>query len=203
MTNVRVSQGISSFVKARTPQTHTGVSNVTATVITPQTIELNGKSPDSTYPLGTMGYRIGVTDRVVGSDASEVPAGFVVLNTTNGNVFQNIGGEWFALGAIDSFDQIDPTLIPAWNNTIPGVNGPGVGYSVTTSERTIGSAATGYPEGFLVLNQCTGHAFVVSGGLWASGSFPSNLLAAWYEQEGVDYVESTIIHMYGRASIVS
>jgi hypothetical protein len=200
MTNVRVSQGISSFVKARTPHTHTGVSKVTATVITPQTIELNGKSPDSTNPLGTMGYRIGVTDRVVGSDASEVPDGFVILNTTTGNVFQNIGGKWFSLGT--NFDQVDPTLFPAWNNTIPGVGGPGVAYSVTTSSRTIGDSAAGYPEGFLVLNQCTGTAFVVSGGVWASGTFPPDLLTAWYEQKGDDYVESTIIHLHGKSRIV-
>jgi hypothetical protein len=191
-----------------TTKTQTGKSHLTATVITPHSISLNGDEPDTDNPLGTMGYRIGTTDRVVGSDASDVPVGFTILNQTNGNVFQNVGGKWYSLGT--NFDQVDPTLYPAWNNTTPGVGGPGVGYNTSTSDRS--GSAEGYPNGFLIWNQATGNAFVVSGGslvggswtggTWGAGTFPDALKTAWREQEGNTYVESTIIHLYGKSRIV-
>ena len=169
-----------------TTKTQSGIANLTATTITPHSISLDGELPSVTNPLGTMGYRIGTTDRVVGSDASEVPVGFTILNQTNGKVFQNVGGKWYSLGT--DFDQVDPTLVPAWNNTAPGVGGPGKGYSVTTSDRS--GSADGYPNGFLI------------GGTWGAGTFPDALKTAWYEQEGDLYVESTIIHLPGKSRIV-
>jgi hypothetical protein len=191
-----------------TTKTQSGIANLTATTITPHSISLDGELPSVTNPLGTMGYRIGTTDRVVGSDASEVPVGFTILNQTNGKVFQNVGGKWYSLGT--DFDQVDPTLVPAWNNTAPGVGGPGKGYSVTTSDRS--GSADGYPNGFLIWNQATGHVFTVSGGslvggswtggTWGAGTFPDALKTAWYEQEGDLYVDSIIIHLHGKSRIV-
>lgn len=38
-------------------------------------------------------YRIGNTDRTIGDD-SNAPEGFLVLNQTNGNVFESVSGLW-------------------------------------------------------------------------------------------------------------
>jgi len=202
----RVQSGKAATVKARTPKTQPGKSNLTATTVVVQDINLNGKVPNSVDLLGTMGYRIGVTDREVGTISNE-PEGFVVLNTTNGNVFQTINGEWCSLGPIGNFDGIDDTLLPAWHNTIP--SGP-PGYRVGATDRS--GAADGYPNGFLVWNQTNGSVFAVSGGTlsggvwsggtWGVGTFTDALKIAWYESEGVSYVKSNIIQNAGKAKIV-
>ena len=182
-----------------TTKTQTGVSKATATSVISQSIPLNAK-------VGAMGYRIGTTDRMPG-EVSNQPDGFVVLNQSNGNVFQSIGGKWCTLGPIGNLDAIDPTLLPAWKNTVP--SGP-PGYRVTNTDRT--GSADGYPNGFLILNQTTGSAFTVSGGTlsggvwsggtWGPGTFSKALTTAWLENEGVTYVRSgNQASMTGKAKI--
>lgn len=181
-----------------TTKTQTGKSNLTATTITPQPIYLNGKVPHTGIDLGTMGYRIGDSDRDV-SQPSNAPDDFVVLNQANGNVFISKGNEWYYLGAVDSFDQIDPTLIPAWYNTVP--SGP-VGYRVGNTDRTVGSSTDGCADGFIVLNLCNGNVFTATGGVWAqTGTFSTALMNAWLENEGSLYTRKPIIYQTGTARV--
>ena len=59
-------------------------------------------------------------------------------------------------------------------------------YRIGTSDRVIG-AATGAPDGFMLLNQTNNNTFVASGGVWmAGGAFPADVLAAWYVEDVTD-----------------
>jgi hypothetical protein len=136
-------------------------------------ISLNGKPP--------LGYRIGTTDRTIGAPALNTitppigtpvsyPEGFLVLNTTNGNVFEVVGGVWAA-------GTMDATLLAAWKAET--VINSGVGYRIGTTDRELG-AATDAPAGFLVLNTTNNAVFESSGGVWVDGGvFPAALLEAW------------------------
>jgi len=190
--------GISSIVLSQYNVTQSGKSNITATtVITETTISLQGITPNDTYPLGTMMFRIGVTDRNPG-EVSNVTDGFVVVNSTNGNAFQSINEKWCSLGS-GNIDGVDPTFIDRWYSTTPTyaqwgatVGGNEIvneyGYSIGTSDRTLGDAADA-PENFLVLNLATGVTFKVVGGVWTSNVFPSELLDVWYDSVVVTKIE--------------
>jgi hypothetical protein len=54
-------------------------------------------------------YRIGTSDRPLG-ETSTAPAGFLVLNTTNGKVFRSQGGVWVDGGTFPA------PLLQAWLN---------------------------------------------------------------------------------------
>ena len=116
MSDQRIQIGIASYVVARTPRSQNGKSNLTATSVIPATVSLQGKVPNETDVLGTMEFRIGTTDRNPG-ELSYAPEGFVILNQTNGNAFQSIGGKWCALGP--NLDDVDPTLLDRWFSTTP------------------------------------------------------------------------------------
>lgn len=218
-----------------TTKTQSSISHITAYTITPTSISLNGERLE---------YRIGTSDRTIGA-FSDAPNGFLVLNQTNGKVFQsftvasttissdiNVGdtsvsitsatgfppsnfninceGEiisvisrsgttltvnpikvehlsgatisytiWVTFGSVNSFDSVDPTLIPTWFASTTTVEGPGIGYRIGTSDRKLGDE-TNAPEGFICLNTTNNKVFQVSGGVWIDGgSFPDDLLAAW------------------------
>jgi hypothetical protein len=211
MSTIHILFGTSSFVKNRVLETLSGKSNFTATIPISQTTYLDGKVPQTGTNLGTMGYRIGASDRNPGEISNEME-GFVVLNQTNGKVFQTIGGQWCALGSIGNLDFLDPTLLPSWYNNIP--NGPSA-YRVGCfglDESNYSGAADGYPNGFLVENQSTGNAFVVSGGtetdgvwsggIWGTGTFSKELQTAWLENEGITYIRSgNMVCITGKAKI--
>ena len=56
----------------------------------------------------------------------------------------------------------------------------GKGYRITTADCTIGGP-TAAPDGFLLLNQTNNKCFMAMGGVWVNGgTFPPELLAAWY-----------------------
>jgi hypothetical protein len=209
--------GVATFVENRAAKTLGGVSTFTATTPISQATPLNGE---------TLGYRIGDSDRNPG-EVSQESEGFAVLNQTNENVFQTINGKWCALGPIGNLDFLDPNLLPSWRNNIP--SGP-PGYRVGCfgpDESNYSGTVDGYPNGFLILNQSTGHVFEVQGGTletgdwlngvwtqnvsgsttawiggtWASSTFPAGLLNAWLENEGVTYVKSNYIASTGTARI--
>lgn len=117
-----------------------------------------------------LGYRIGTSDRILGQ-ATNDPDGFIVLNQTNGNVFEVQGGVW-----ITSPDPFPIDLLDAWYATVEGI----VGYRIGTSDRILGES-TSVPNGFLVYNMTNGNTWIVSGGVWTlSGTpFPTDLMAAW------------------------
>lgn len=65
---------------------------------------------------------------------------------------------------------------------MPSLNGSApLDYRIGSTDRPL-AVATDSPEGFIVLNNTTGAAFVVTGGVWAdaTGTFDADLLAAWY-----------------------
>ena len=132
------------------------------------TIPLNGDAP--------LGYRICNSDRPLG-DSTPDADGFIVLNQSDGSVFVAEGGVW-------TTGSFPADLLAAWNATIVGINPPGSGYRIGTSDRAVGHAAAP-PENFLVINTTDNKVFQVQSGLWAdiTSSFSpttlSNLIAAW------------------------
>ena len=173
MSNQRIQIGVASYVVARTPRSQNGKSNFTATSVIPSTISLQGKVPNDTDVLGTIGFRFGTTDRNPG-EVSNVPDGFVVLNQTTGNAFQSIDGKWCALGS--DLDSVNPTLLDRWFSTTPtyaqwGATVGGneianeMGYCIVTSDRQIGGVSDA-PENFLVYNITNGNTFKSVGGVW-------------------------------------
>ena len=65
------------------------------------------------------------------------------------------------------------------------INGKQLGYRIGTTNRTIGDP-TYVADDFLVLNQTSGMCFKAQGGVWVDGgTFPADLLAAWYGNDGI------------------
>lgn len=165
----------------------------------------------TTIPLNApvLSYRFAVNDVQRGEQSGAVD-GFIHYNQANGNVFYSLGGQWTFLGSVGNLDAFDPTLIDRWGSTLPTYAQPGAtvggnaiqnqsGYRIGTTDRTIGDTAN-MPDGAMVLNTTNNNCFVVSGGLWASGTFPASLYAAWLEHD-LDYVETTEICIRGTARI--
>lgn len=71
-------------------------------------------------------------------------------------------------------------LVIKSTSVIPLNGSAPLGYRIVQTDRVVGDPATGHADGFVVLNLSSGNAFIVSGGLWASTSFPADLLDAWY-----------------------
>ena len=120
-------------------------------------------------------YRVGNTDRPLG-EATDVPDGFVVYNTSEQTAFKVTGGVWVT-------ENYDPDFIARWSSsTEPNVDAVyTAGYKMGTVNPVIGQPATGHPNGFVFVNPATQACFIVSGGLWAdnTGGFSSNQLTDW------------------------